>query len=131
VRAVVLTEPDSDHLQASYPGRLAQAWRHFGAAFGVLDELPLEDADRSALKALFFGREIADILGTVHGPRAERHEGHATWLRRLRAAGFSPAVRAPWTEGITAPAITVSATDDHVEIGHRGVGIVAVLCGQA
>ncbi len=131
VGAVVLTEPDSDHLQASYPGRLDQAWRHFGATFGVLDSLPLAEADRSALKALFFGREIADILGTVHGPRAERHEGQATWLRRLRAAGFTPAARAAWSEDIHAPVITISSVDEHVQIGHGGVGIVAVLCGQA
>ena len=131
VGAVVLTEPDSDHLQDSYTGRLAQAWRHFGATFGVIDALDIDGSDRAALKALFFGREIADILGTVHGARAERHEGHATWLRRLHAAGFTPAARAAWLEGIHAPVITICSVDEHVQVGHGGVGIVAVLFGQA
>lgn len=67
----------------------------------------------------------------MHGTRAERHGGHATWLWRFHAAGFQPAMRRTWTVQISVPVITVSATDDHVEIGHGGVGIVAVLCGQA
>ena len=128
VQAVVLTEPDSNHLQPSYGGRFEQAWRHFGATYSVLDALPIAPADRSAIKALFFGREVADILGTVEGERAERHEDSATWWRRLSAAGFVPDVRPAWTEGLSVPAIHARPLADHISIEYDGVGIVAVIC---
>jgi hypothetical protein len=130
VRALVLTEPDSDHLQSSYVGRFDAAWHHFGATWRVLDRLPLDAQDRGALKALFFGRELSDVLSTVSGERAERHEDHAAWLRRLEAAGFVADLRPEWIEGVEAPVIEATLGDGHVSISHEDVGIVAVICAR-
>lgn len=88
-RCFVLSEPDVDHLEPRFLQRFRNCYAHFAAVFGVLDSLPLAQADRDALKVGFFGREIADILGTPEPLRSERHEAAAAWLKRLSATGFS------------------------------------------
>jgi hypothetical protein len=85
---LVLAEPDVDHLERGFYRRFSNCMAHFGAVFRTLDRLPLAQADRDALKVGFFGREIADILGSPEAQRSERHESAAQWLRRLDAAGF-------------------------------------------
>jgi GRAS domain family len=85
----VLSEPDVDHLEPRFLQRFRNCFAHFSAVFGVLDALPLAQADRDALKVGFFGREIADILGTPEPLRSERHEAAAAWLQRLSATGFA------------------------------------------
>lgn len=129
IKGLVITEPDSDHLTEDYLVRFDQAWRHFGATFRMLDDLDLSEQERNALKVSFFGREIADILGTVRGSRTERHESAGHWWRRLRQAGFVPG-----TAGGSCslrPSRVLEAVDEgeHVSIKHRGIGIVSVLCG--
>ncbi len=85
---LVLAEPDVDHLERGFYRRFSNCMAHFGAVFRTLDRLPLAQADRDALKVGFFGREIADILGSPEAQRSKRHESAAQWLRRLDAAGF-------------------------------------------
>lgn len=85
---LVLAEPDVDHLQPKFYQRFVNCVAHFGAVFRTLDRMPLEQADRDALKVGFFGREIADILGSPESQRSERHESAASWTRRLQRAGF-------------------------------------------
>ena len=98
-RCLVLAEPDVDHHEPRFFQRFRNCFAHFGAVFQVLDALPVRQAERDALKVGFFGREIADILGTPEGLRSERHESAAAWFQRLSATGF--AVR---TAGVALPA---------------------------
>lgn len=124
--AFVLTEPDSNHLTSDYLHRFDAAWRHFGAAFAVLDELSdLSESDRCALKASFFGREIHDILGIEAGERSERHEDVQSWWGRLRAAGFAPGAHT--VAGLPSSVIHAADAGDHVSIRHGEIGIVAVI----
>ena len=87
-KCLVLSEPDVDHLEPRFLRRFHNCFAHFSAVFGVLDALPLAQADRDALKVGFFGREIADILGTPEPLRSERHESAVAWFQRLAATGF-------------------------------------------
>ncbi len=101
---LVLAEPDVDHLEPRFFQRFRNCFAHFGAVFQVLDALPMQQAERDALKVGFFGREIVDILGTPEGLRSERHERAAAWFQRLVASGFS--VRAA---GVPLPASSHAA----------------------
>ena len=87
-QALVLAEPDVDHLEPRFFQRFRNCFAHFGAVFQVLDALPLQQAERDALKVGFFGREIVDILATPDSLRRERHESAAAWFQRLAATGF-------------------------------------------
>lgn len=87
-RCLVLAEPDVDHHEPRFSQRFRNCFTHFGALFQVLDALPLQQSQRDALKVGFFGREIADILGTPESLRSERHESAAAWFQRLSATGF-------------------------------------------
>lgn len=88
-RQLVLAEPDVDHLEPRFFQRFQNCFAHFGAVFRTLDALPLDQADRDALKVGFFGREIADILSTPEARRSERHESAASWAQRLATTGFA------------------------------------------
>jgi hypothetical protein len=129
VEALVLTEPDSDHICDDYLIRFEACWRHFGAVFSMLDETQLSEWERNALKVSFFGREISDILGTVDGRRAERHETAVAWWRRLRRAGLVPAgygdvnlTPVPRGRGLE-----VALRGPTLGVEYDGFGIVAVM----
>jgi SAM-dependent methyltransferase len=85
----VLSEPDVDHLEPRFLPRFRNCFAHFSAVFGVLDGLPLKQAERDALKVGFFGREIVDVLATPEPLRSERHEPADAWMQRLSATGFA------------------------------------------
>lgn len=85
---LVMAEPDVDHREADLGRRFENCFEHFGAVFEVLDALPLQPAERNALKAGFFGREIVDVLASPEPLRSERHESTAAWFQRLAATGF-------------------------------------------
>lgn len=121
---LVLAEPDSDHLERGYARRFANCLAHFGAVFRTLDRLPLDQADRNALKVGFFGREIADILGSPEHERSERHEHAASWLARLQAAGFDVARRGELPAATAGVGITRRA--QHVSLDEGDVPVVAI-----
>jgi hypothetical protein len=123
---VVLCEPNSDHFTDSLAQRFHNAWHHFFAMFGLVDELELSRQERNAIK-LFFGSELEDILGAVdETQRYERHERVETWLERLRRAGFSPRGRqGSWS--IPAPA-SLHRAPGHVGLGYGEETLVAVIC---
>jgi hypothetical protein len=131
---LVLSEPDVDHLEPRFLPRFNNCLAHFGAVFGVLDALPLNQADRDALKVGFFGREIADILSPVEHRRSERHESAASWMQRLVATGFS--LRSPKAAlpDSPHPAVSVSSSNCRAVIraGEEPVVsvFVAVPCPQ-
>ena len=77
--AIVLTEPDSDHMTNDWAQRTANAWIHYGAIFDTIDGLHISREDKNGLK-MFFGREIKDVVGTPDADRFERHEPAAHWV---------------------------------------------------
>lgn len=125
-RLVVLAEPDVDHHDNRFFQRFRNCFAHFGAVFRTLDALPLDQADRDALKVGFFGREIADILATPDARRSERHESAARWTQRLQAAGFAlrpaPLVASP------TPAVAVVRRGQRVALQAGDEPVVALFC---
>ncbi len=89
---LTLVEPEADHNHRGLTRRLVGARHHYDLVFSILDEF-LADAPsvRGTLEQDFFGRELANILGTDGPERVERHEPLLQWQRRLTAAGFTPA----------------------------------------
>ncbi len=126
-QCLVLTEPDVDHLEPRFLQRFRNCFAHFGAVFAALDALTMDQADRDALKVGFFGREIADILGSAEHQRSERHESALAWMQRLADSGFT--VQAP---GNALPAsdhraVSVSLSGARVVIEAGGEAVVSVL----
>jgi hypothetical protein len=129
-RCLVLAEPDSDHLEPRLQARFGNCFRHFGAVFAALDALPLEQADRDALKVGFFGREVADILGPDERQRSERHESADSWTRRLVQAGFNLRVPQQPLPASGHVAVSVALNGARAEIAAAGVPVVAVFVAE-
>ncbi len=85
--AVLISEPNSDHLNENFAQRFENCFRHFNFVFQLINELAISGDEKRALK-LFFGREIRDIIGNQEELRSERHELATTWIDRLRQANF-------------------------------------------
>lgn len=129
--AVVLTEPDTDHLISDLGVRVVNCARHFGGVFAVIDALGLTDEEARVLKSAFFGREIDDILGTPERERSERHESTSAWAMRLRAAGFRPVHGERLLPEVTEfGPCTLRAAEDHVSVTADGLPLVSVLVGR-
>ncbi|MFY2561087.1 GRAS family protein [Corallococcus terminator] len=125
---MVLCEPNTDHFRAPPLERFLNAWKHFTQVFHLLDTLEVPREERAAIKR-FFGREVEDVVGTVdESARCERHELAATWMARLRRAGFVPLevleqVRA---EGVH-PVLELRREPGVVGLSWRNEVLVAVL----
>ena len=126
---LVLAEPDVDHLERGFYRRFSNCMAHFGAVFRTLDQLPLDQADRDALKVGFFGREIADILGSPEALRSERHESAAQWLRRLDSAGFEPGVEAAVPAAPAGP-VRIGRHQGHLSIDAVDEPVVAIFTAR-
>jgi GRAS domain family len=85
--ALLLSEPNSDHLNPDFGQRFENCLYHFDLVFKLIDELIISGDEKRALK-LFFGREIKDIIGKQEEFRSERHELATTWVNRLQNANF-------------------------------------------
>ncbi|WNG51410.1 GRAS family protein [Archangium minus] len=128
--AVVLCEPNSDHVTDSLSQRFHNVWNHFSHNFDMVDELGLPARERNGIK-LFFGRELEDILGVVDdSQRYERHERVETWVERLSNAGFSPAparlLEGSWS--FPHPTVHIRQGPGYVGVGHREEMLVPVIC---
>ncbi len=123
--AVVLTEPDSDHLEPEWARRVENAYIHYGAVFEVIDRLDVTDEEKRGLKA-FFGREIVDVVSLSEGERVERHEPAANWVRHLAAAGFTS--RSIPESLVAAPGIDCRENDmSYLSMRHRTVDVLSVM----
>jgi len=114
---VVLVEPDVDHFTPDFTARLKNCRRHFGKIFEVIDQLLSCEEEKAAIKNLFFGREIENILKLDNGVRFEKHETSEAWLSRIQDAGLLP-VRSE-----------VSLPDhSHIEYNVLSKGRIQTLC---
>jgi SAM-dependent methyltransferase len=126
--ALVLCEPHVDHHRAPVRERFLNAWNHFTRVLGMLDTLEVPREERVAIRR-FFGREIEDVVGTVdEAARSARHELAASWMERLRRAGFEPLEGLEQVRPeVTHPAVGLRAERGCVGICHGGDMLMAVL----
>lgn len=87
VTGFVLTEPNSDHYEPIYSVRFGNCVNHYGTLFRLIDQLPITDTEKTALK-LFFSREIDDILGLPEAVRVEKHFATAQWKALFAETGY-------------------------------------------
>lgn len=93
VDAFVLSEPNSNHFEPSYPKRYQNCQNHYGVLFQIIDTLPITTTEKAALK-LFFSREIDDVLGNTEDVRVEKHLATEQWVQLLEETGFQLQKRA-------------------------------------
>lgn len=128
--AVVLCEPNADHLNSSLRRRFQHCWQHFGATFQLIDSLGLSREERNAMK-MFFAREIEDILASAEERRYERHEPAARWLSRLAEAGFQPANDLGRIGAEGRGGVEVVAREGYVGLDFQQETLVAIVCAVA
>ncbi|RYU96088.1 transcriptional regulator [Emticicia agri] len=87
VKAFVLSEPNSNHFEPSYPKRFQNCINHYGVLFQIIDTLPINTTEKAALK-LFFSREIDDVLGNTEKVRVEKHFATEQWVQLFEETGF-------------------------------------------
>lgn len=124
-RVLTLIEPNANHDTEVLTRRVHSCWEHFGTVFDLIDQSEGSPLEKLALKEVFFGREVRDILGTSDAFRCERHEPYESWLLRLTKAGLRPV-----------PGIDLSITlpdycwaivrEGLVRLGYQGIPLIAV-----
>lgn len=123
----ILSEPHSNHTSDDLVLRFNQAWHHYGLVFNVIDQQPLSQLERDAMKIHFFAREIEDVIGMPEDARTERHELADMWLHRLNRAGFSTLDCASSLAGGTTEGIQCSWERDHLSFSYRRQPIVSLM----
>lgn len=87
VKALVLSEPNSNHYTTDYSTRFRNCVNHYGALFRIIDTLGITATEKAALK-LFFSREIDDVLGHTEAVRVEKHYATEQWADLFAETGF-------------------------------------------
>ncbi|PQQ11608.1 DELLA protein RGL1 [Prunus yedoensis var. nudiflora] len=92
-KLMVLVEQDTSHNGPFFLGRFMEALHNYSAIFDSLDAmLPKYDTRRAKMEQFYFGEEIKNIVSCEGPARVERHERIEQWRRRMRRAGFQPAL---------------------------------------
>lgn len=125
-RAVVLCEPNSDHLEPALGRRFEHCLWHFGTVFRLIDRLDADLREKAAMK-LFFAREIDDIIAREEGTRTERHEPTRRWLERLEDAGLHPSTGFEALAGRQGDGVDVVAADGFAGITIDGELMVSIM----
>ena len=125
---VVLIEPYADYTSEDLLTRFENAWHHYGLTFRAIDMIDADDAEKSAVKRVFFGREMIDVLGERN--RGEQFETAEMWIQRLVDAGFTiSTVKSDLVENFN----TVISTDQsrpYFGFNVSGHPIAAVICAS-
>lgn len=87
IKALALSEPNSNHYEPNYQRRFQNCVNHYGALFRIIDTLDITNTEKAALK-LFFSREIDDVLGNSEEVRVEKHYATEQWEQLLTETGF-------------------------------------------
>ena len=128
---LVLSEPNVNHLKKDFSERFLNSWRHYGTMFRLIDSLSLNQGDKNALKACFFGREVIDVLAVSEENRTERHEETASWLHRLRTSGFRLKTPQLDPEFRHSSSVDINLTPDYFSFEYDGEPIVSVMCAAS
>ena len=124
--AIVLTEPQTDHMTNDWAQRTANAWIHYGAIFDTIDSLHISTEDKNGLK-MFFGREIKDVVGTPDTGRFERHEPYQQWLAYGKEIGMVPDRTAELPRPDFIPASINLSYDDVIMMKRKNTDVLAVI----
>jgi hypothetical protein len=125
--ALLLTEPDSNHMESNWRQRVENAYAHYGNIFSIIDQLDISESEKNGLKA-FFAREIDDVVSHPEDQRFERHECTSRWLEYLTKTGFRMGRQVSVDE--TWKAKEISCRQDspgRLSIGHKGINMVSIL----
>lgn len=122
--AVLLTEPDSDHMEPNWAKRVQNAYPHYNAVFSVIDHLDTDTRTRNGLK-LFFGREIEDVVAHAEDQRYERHEPTKQWIDYCKAGGFT--ISADFIVNAQSPLIQISVPDGYLAMKHKGLNVLSLI----
>uniref|UniRef100_A0A5B7C088 Putative scarecrow-like protein 18 n=1 Tax=Davidia involucrata TaxID=16924 RepID=A0A5B7C088_DAVIN len=99
-RVVTVAEREANHNHPIFLQRFVQAVDHYVVVFDLLEAtLPPNSRERLAVKQVWLGREIADIVVTEVDNQIEQHERFRSWKVRLRSSGFN----IPYLGGSTSP----------------------------
>ncbi|MEB3286105.1 MAG: GRAS family protein [Vampirovibrionales bacterium] len=87
---MVVLEPWGDFTSNNLCQRLENAWQHYGDTFKALDKIikSNQEADKAAVKRVFSGREILDVL--ANDAPTEGFETDEMWCDKFSQAGFLP-----------------------------------------
>jgi hypothetical protein len=128
--AFTLIEPYADYIDSDLQTRFNNAWHHYGLTFKAIDSIDAPIEDKNAVKRIFFGREIQDVLS--HDQlRVEQFETAEMWLEKLQKAGFTPIDLDALTSNQPAhPLISISHRSHYLGLDVDGYPIVAVMAVQ-
>jgi len=128
-KAVVISEPDSDHNTPDLCERFKNAWNHFNLVFDLIDKLEISKLQGYLLKECFLGREIEDILGNKELFRSERHESTNNWLERFYKEKFKPINLENFCfQGLTAFPTTVNKKEEYIGIEYKDTNLASIIC---
>ncbi|BBA36839.1 hypothetical protein sS8_4916 [Methylocaldum marinum] len=125
--ALLLTEPDSNHMESDWRQRVENAYTHYGNIFSIIDQLAIGDFRRNGLKA-FFAREIQDVVSHSDDQRFERHERTSRWLEYLAKTGFR--IGRQFSIGETWKAKEISCRQESpglLAMRHKGINMISIV----
>jgi hypothetical protein len=128
---IVLSEPNTDHLEPDFRIRFQNCWRHYSNVFKMIDALAIDQQSKAGLKTCFFGREVVDVLKADNTARIERHETAQSWVNRLKQSGYT--LQAPFIDDlISSPILTIQThADRYLNFDYNGVPLVSLICAHA
>lgn len=128
---IVLSEPNTDHLEPDFRIRFQNCWRHYSSVFQMIDALAIDQQSKAGLKTGFFGREVVDVLKADNTARIERHETAQSWVNRLKQSGYT--LKLPYIdELINSSIFTIQTHADHyLSFDYNGVPLVSLICAHS
>ncbi|MEO0536111.1 MAG: GRAS family protein [Cyanobacteria bacterium P01_A01_bin.123] len=128
---IVLSEPNTDHLEPDFRTRFHNCWRHYSSVFNMIDALGIDEQSKAGLKTCFFGREVIDVLKVDNTTRVERHETAASWVNRLKQSGYT--LQTPFIDDlIISPILSIhKQADRYLNFDYEGVPLVSLICARA
>lgn len=128
----VLIEADGNLNIENFFERFHNCWHQYSSWFDIVDATPeLTEPEKVALKTIFFGREVEDIISEDEMEnRHERMEPLSVWEERMVRSGFYLKKDIPDLPPGNHPLLTVRQYKGYVGVEYNHRTIVGVLAGQ-
>jgi SAM-dependent methyltransferase len=123
---LVIIEPYGDYTSPNLLTRFENAWHHYGLTFKAIDMIDAEESEKSAIKRIFFGREMVDVL--AEGGRVEQFETAEMWSERCVNAGFQLCTTRGQLPKNFNPVVKVDQSKRYLGFNVNAHPIVAVIC---
>ena len=128
--ALLLTEPDSNHMETDWCQRVENAYIHYGTVFSLIDQLDIGVTVKRVSK-LFFGQEIEDVVSLADEQRFKRHESAPRWLEYLAKTGFQIGKPALGGDAWEAQGVSFrKEAQGYLSVGHKGINVLSILHGK-